>query len=109
MLGTNMKIRSCILILNKIGAKQRALDIKTCVMMTISSITSSWLPLLQRLQSLLSCKIYPVVVYDIKIDVHVTVNNSKLLFVVSILATCFDSTDRPQAFKYVILNSTYNA
>ena len=70
-----------------IGAEQRPLDIKTCVMMTTSNTNFTMVTSLQRLQRLLSCKIYPIVVYDIKIDIPVTFNNSKLF--IRRVSTCY--------------------
>jgi len=74
------KYRSCIPILIKIVAKQRARNIKTRVMMNTSSTNVTMFTLLQRLQRILSWKIYPIVVYDTRVSQMKTLNIFYLVF-----------------------------
>jgi hypothetical protein len=49
-------------------------------------------------------KIYPVLIYNIKIDILLS-STIKILLVLLIHATCFIRTDYPQVFKYMMFNN----
>jgi hypothetical protein len=52
------------------------------------------------------CKIQPVVVHHIKIDIRATVKHNKILRVLSIHATSFDPTNHPQKLKPVKITTS---